>query len=246
MNSWQKEFGAQGLVVVGVTNEPSSLVEKDVEKSKFEHPTVMVSGEETDRVYGIKAFPSGFLVDAEGVVVWAGHPGELDDDTLKKALGGVVVSPPLSEEHKAIDELRRSRKYGKAHAALLKALAKSPDDAELKAAADHLVAQLDRRMQGAKQALDAGEYGRAMKLYQEVTDDFAGMPGADEAKPAAAALKKDKAAADDLAAAAKLEDAEEKWIEGDLEKALDAYASIAKKYPDTPSGKRAEEMVQRH
>jgi hypothetical protein len=54
----QEEFGPKGLVVVGVTNEPESLVTKHIDKKKMNFPVAIVGGDDFDRAYGVRAFPS--------------------------------------------------------------------------------------------------------------------------------------------------------------------------------------------
>ncbi len=98
----QKEFGPKGLVVVGVTNEPESLVTKAVDGNRMKFPVAMTKGEDFERAYGVKGFPSSYLVDADGFVAWQGHPGNFDDDQLKELLEVVWVPPALPEKHAAL------------------------------------------------------------------------------------------------------------------------------------------------
>ncbi len=244
MNKLQKELGPKGLVVVGVTNEPDSLVSKDVTKSKMKHPILMIKGEDTDRIYGIQGYPSGYLIDPDGYIVWEGHPGNLDQDWLKEQIDSHAAPPVLPDEWKDINALFAKRKYGKVQAALNKALVKAPDNVELKAAADFITKSMDDKLAAAKSAVEAREFGQAMKLYTEVTTSFDGIPGAEAGKLGADELKKDKTAAEELAAFGKLQEAFVQWRKGELEKAVKAYVGIAKKYPDTPSGKRAAELAE--
>jgi hypothetical protein len=246
MNKLQKELGPKGLVVVGVTNEPDSLVVKDFEKSKMKHPIVMVKGEDVDNWYGIEGYPSGYLVDPAGFIIWEGHPGNLDDEYLAGLLKDLKLAPAVPAEFKEVNAALGTRKYGKAHAAIAKALVKAPESAELKAAQGFLTTSLAEKLEAAKAALDAQDYGKAGTLYGEVATLYDGVPGAEAAKPALEALKKDKAAAPELAAQAKLQDAIAMWRKGELEKAVKAYGSIAKKYADTPSGQRAAELAALH
>ncbi len=246
MNSLQKELGPKGLVVVGVTNEAESMVVKDVEKSKMAHPIVMISGEETDRVYGINGYPSGFLIDPSGTIVWSGHPGNLDKDELRAMVEKLGLPPALPAEFKDIDELLAGNKLGKAHTALTKALVKAPDSGELKTALEFVTKSLEARLAEAKAHLDNSEFGEALRVWTEVSLRYEGAPGIEAAKAGIDALKKDKTAVEDLAAAEKLKDAVELWRKGDLDKALKAYATVARKYPDTATGKRAAELVSAH
>jgi tetratricopeptide (TPR) repeat protein len=246
MNKLQKELGPKGLVVVGVTNESDSEVEKDVKKSKMKHPIVIVKGEDVDRAYGIKGYPAGFLVDPAGNVIWTGHPASLEDEYLAGLLKDLKVAPEVPAEFKDVNAALATRKYGKALTAINKALVKAPDSAELKAAQEFITSSLAGKLEEAAAALEAKDYGTANSLYGEIAAQYDGVAGAEAAKPALEALKKDKEAAPELAAQAKLAEAITNWRKGELEKALKAYQSIAKKWPDTESGKRAQELVDLH
>jgi len=230
-------------VVVGVTDEPKSMVGPDVQKKKMQYPVASAVGADFMKQYGIKGFPTAFLVDADGFVVWTGHPGNFDESMLTELLNQVQVAPKLPEADADIAAQFESRSFGKAWTALQKALAKAPDDADLKAAADGLSKSVESKLSEAKDFAAAGKFGQAQALYRELLDDYAGVPGAEAAKPALDALKKDPASKDELAAADKLADAIAQFRKGDLEKGAKAFASIAKKYPDTPSGARARELA---
>ncbi|MFT7464921.1 MAG: hypothetical protein ACI9EF_003281, partial [Pseudohongiellaceae bacterium] len=77
-------------------------------------------------------------------------------------------------------------------------------------------------------------------------DDFTGVPGAESAKQSMATLKANKSARDELAATDKWVSAMKDWRKGKFDKALSGVRSIAKKYSGTPTGDRADEMLDRH
>ena len=241
-----KEYGPKGLVVVGVTDESKSMVGPDVQKKKMKFPVASGVGAEFMQQYGVRGFPSSFLVDANGFVVWSGHPGAFDEAMLEPLLANVQVAPELPEANQDIAALFESRSYGKAWAALEKALAKSPEDAKLKAAAEGLTKGVESKLAAAKDAVAAGQFGAAQSIYLDLTKAYAGVPGAEAAKPALDALKKDPAAKNELAAADKLAEAVAQFRKGDMEKGAKAFASIAKKFADTPSGARALELAELH
>ncbi len=233
-------------MVVGVTNEPDSLVSKDAVKKKMRFPIAMVSGEDFDRQYGVDGFPSAFLIDAQGFVAWSGHPGNFDDELITEALKDVDVIPPLAGDYEAINELLAQRAFGKAWAALGKHLVKNQEDAVAKAAQGAIATLLEKRLGEAKAKAEGNAYGEALGRYEEIARLFVGVPGAEAAKPAAETLLKNKEAKNELAAWDKLQEAMSTFRKGDLEKAVKSYASIAKKYQGTPSGTRAAELAALH
>ena len=111
-------------MVVGVTNEPESLVTRTMEEVGMEFPVARVKGESIDDAYGIKGFPSAFLIDPRGRIAWAGHPGNLDESLIERQFGSVVYAAPLADKRYAkINAALAKRELGKAHAAIEKALA---------------------------------------------------------------------------------------------------------------------------
>jgi hypothetical protein len=73
-----------------VTNEDEALVRKKIEQAGMKFPVARTSGDSAERAYGVKGFPSTFLIDAGGRLVWSGHPAELDETKIRDllSLGG--------------------------------------------------------------------------------------------------------------------------------------------------------------
>ena len=178
-----KEFGPKGLVVVGVTDEPKSLVGPDVQKKKMKYPVASSVGSDFMAQYGIKGFPSAFLIDADGMVVWSGHPGGFEESMLTDLLAKVQPLPVLPEANADITKLFESGNFAKAWTALQKAQAKAPDDTALKAASEGLTKTVQTKLDAAKEAVDDGRFGDAQRLYRALIESYAGVPGAEAAKP---------------------------------------------------------------
>lgn len=237
-------------MVVGVTNEPKALVEKAIEKKRMKFPVAMVKTAE-EQPFAIEGFPTSFLIDVDGTILWKGHPGGFEREfgikRLDKVLAGAHTLPDVP--HNYVQSVARHverRAFGKAHGAILKALGRYPEDPSLKAFVEKIESIVSVKVAHAEELLDAGEYGLAMVEYEQLLAQFKGVPGTEEVKESVAALKKNKSARDDLAAAAKWASAREIWRKGKFDKALSSMRSIAKSYPSTPTGERADEMVYRH
>lgn len=67
-----KKFAGKGVVVVSLTNETKEKVEPFVKEMKMDY--AVGGGSQTAGAYGVKGIPTAFVVDAAGVVAWAGHP----------------------------------------------------------------------------------------------------------------------------------------------------------------------------
>lgn len=233
-------------MVVGVTNEPESLVAKTVTANKMKFPVAMTKGEDFERAYGVRGFPSSYLIDADGFVVWSGHPGAFEEGLLEELLKDVWLPPALPERHAALNKLLAERNLTKAVAAIDKALAGAPDDADLKAASEALGGRVTALLEAAAAAEQENDFARARKLYTEAVERFAGVPAAAPAKTALAALAKNKAALPELDAADKLDEAVATWRKGDLEKGLKAIRAVARKHEGTVAGKRAAEIADQY
>jgi hypothetical protein len=62
-------------------------------------PVLYVPDNSVSRRYGIRAFPSAFLIDGQGVVQWAGDPrGAAIREELEKRLGVAKPQEPDSEQ----------------------------------------------------------------------------------------------------------------------------------------------------
>jgi hypothetical protein len=239
-------LGPKGLVVVGVTNEGEGMVAPDVTKKKMKFPIAIVEGAAFDMQYGVRGFPSSFLIGAEGEVLWAGHPSGLDEEFMAEQLAHIWMPPAVSDKNADIAKALGDNNLAKAWKALDKALTSKPDDAELKGAKDALVARVTALLEQARTAESSADFAGARRAYQQVVDRFGGVPEAEPAKAAIAALGKNKEAKLPIEADDKLRDAFATWRKGDLEKGLKAIRAVAKKYAGTEAGKRAQAIADLH
>ena len=230
-----------------MSNEASGLLERHIENKGIAYPIAKTKGEDIDRMYGVKGFPSGALVDPQGRIVWTGHPASVPHSTIEELLSQTAFVAPLEgDDYKKINKLIAEQDLGKAMAAIEKELERSPEDATLakgKAAIEGLVS---RKLSYAKQATEALDYARAVEVYEEVQRIFKGLEAADQAKELQKAIEKDPAAKDELGAWSKMTKADEAQVAGDFEKAAKLYRAIIKKYPETRCAERAQAFLGRH
>jgi tetratricopeptide (TPR) repeat protein len=233
-------------VVLGVSNEPKKLVTETVQKTERKYAIAIVKGEKTDAFYGVKGFPSACLLDARGRVVWVGQGGEAPEEKLiSDALAKAALVSPLPDAYKDINKLLSKQEFGKAWDAAGKALASKAGDKDLERVRSEIEGALKKRMDQAKKAADAKDFGEAVDLYEEVIAEFEGMPTVD-AKTPRDAITADPEAKDDLAAAAQMKKADAEVRKGEFEKAMAIWKAAAKRYPDTKSGARAATAVAKH
>jgi hypothetical protein len=211
----------------------------------MEFPVARVEGESADGPYGVRGFPSAVLIDPRGRIAWAGHPGRLEESEIEKHFARVVYVAPLADErHAKIDAALAERQYGRAHAALEKALADAPGDEALTRALASIDAGARVLAEEAAAAARTGHYGIAAELHAEAARLFDGLPQAEVAEEALAALEKLPEAQDELAAYELLSEARAALAKGDKTKAQGKLA-LAVKYEETPSGRDAQRLAAR-
>lgn len=222
------------------------MIERHIEKMNIQYPIASVKGDFADRIYGVKGFPSGALVNAAGEVVWMGHPASVPHDLIEKELEHTAFLPGIEgKEYKKFDKLIGDKQYGKAHAAIVKQLAKGAD-ATLEEAKANLESLLERKNAMASEASESGDFARAHALYEEIAELYKGHDAEDPAKEAAKAIEKLPAAEDELDAADKMSKGDDAAREGDFEKAAKVYEGVVKKFPETKAAERAQAFLKRH
>ena len=230
-----------------MSNEASGLLEKHIENKGIAYPIAKTKGEDIDRMYGVKGFPSGALLDPQGRVVWTGHPGSVPHSTIEELLAQTAFVPPIEgEDYKKINKLIATQDLGKAMAAIAKELERSPEDVALAKSQADIEGLAARKLAYAKQATEARDFARAVDVYEEAQSLFKGMEVADQAKELQKAIEKDPAAKDELAAWSKMVKGDEAQVAGDFEKAAKVYRGIVKKFPETRCAERAQAFLGRH
>jgi len=90
----QHKYKDRNLVIVGISTEKVDKVKPFVEQkgSEMDYAVAVDTGEAVSRGYmdafGRNTIPSAFVVDANGKIVWVGHPMDNMDAVLEKTLAG--------------------------------------------------------------------------------------------------------------------------------------------------------------
>ena len=85
LNEIHKKFKDKGLVVVGITDEDKTTVEKFQKTLPMDY-NVAVGGAAIQKKFGINGIPHAFIVGKDGKIVWQGHPMQLKDADIEAAL----------------------------------------------------------------------------------------------------------------------------------------------------------------
>ena len=80
---------SQGLVVLDVDNgqiDDRRLLSYSVEKSKKPYPVLWDRGAKTIAAYRVGAYPTAYLIGADGTVLWNGIPDPTDPRRFEKMI----------------------------------------------------------------------------------------------------------------------------------------------------------------
>jgi len=241
------KYSSRGFELVAVSAETEDKIAGFVNGDKKPNYTVVRYSKIAEE-YGLKGWPSAWIVDAQGKVLWADHfvdkiadeqwekwlsdlaPTKVDKE-LAKELSGAVKAFDKGEVGKALSESKKVAEVAtdeavKADCTYLEELCKKHvtlHENRIKAAGEDKVAKVKALEEGATK-LKGSEVGASWDT---------------EAKE----LKKSKEYKDCASSSeelAKLKPQLKDMKESTAKKKLE---SIAKKYPETPAGKEAAELA---
>src|SRR3984893_12883299 len=86
LNEIYAKYKAQGLQVIGITDENEAIVEKFQKQIPMDYDVAINTPQTVSHQFGIQAIPTAFLVDKSGKIVWTGHPMELSETEIQSVL----------------------------------------------------------------------------------------------------------------------------------------------------------------
>ena len=90
IQKWHDRYHKRGLAVLGVNIEGRlPQVFQYIDQNRYTFPVLFDEGNwqsQITKLYGVKGIPRSFLIDRQGMLVWAGHPMELSETFLNKLL----------------------------------------------------------------------------------------------------------------------------------------------------------------
>ena len=85
------------MVIIGVSDETAAKIEPYVKDNKINWLIASDPGGKTMREYGAKGYPTAYLIDAKGKLVWTRHPTQFPEDQLKEILKDVKSTDSKAE-----------------------------------------------------------------------------------------------------------------------------------------------------
>ncbi|MEZ5993413.1 MAG: TlpA disulfide reductase family protein [Planctomycetota bacterium] len=90
MRQIRDSYGPKGLQIISVSDEGAGTIEPFIKNNNMDYPVAQARG--VLGKYGRRTIPSAWLIDASGIVVWEGHPGQLTGQSIDAALSGAAVT----------------------------------------------------------------------------------------------------------------------------------------------------------
>jgi len=86
LNEIYSKYQDRGLQIVGVTNEDKPTVKAFLKQTPIKYHIAFDKGGELGKFFKVRGIPHAFLVNAEGKIVWQGHPMTLREAEIEKVL----------------------------------------------------------------------------------------------------------------------------------------------------------------
>jgi hypothetical protein len=235
-------------VIVGVSDEGDSLLEKYVKDNEIPFPIARHTSAGSE--YGIQGYPSGFIIHPNGKVVWKGHPGDKNavEKEIEKALKAVRLTPSLPASLSAAGKPMADGEWGKAVKVVQDAVAGGKlSEADRKVADEALKgfeADVASCLAEADRLEKDKDYLAAQEQLQEASK-YAGIEGATKATEALTRFSTDAAIQKELEAGKKVAAAQELERKKLFKKAWKDYDTVVKTYAGTGAAARAEKFASR-
>jgi len=242
------KYFEKGFVICSVSDEDTGTIQSKMIDLK--KPPYGIVAAKIGTLYQTKGIPHGWVLDANGKILWEGHPTSLKEEEIEgwlKELAPTKVDKELAKDLSGAVKSFDKGEVGKAMTDTKKVAETATDDA-VKSDCEYLLALCDKHVKLYQQKIDAAGDNLIVKA-KAMEDGAAKLKGSEIGTKWDAdvkELKKSKefkdtqSAADDLA---KLKPTLEDMKAATARKKLEA---LAKKYPTTPAGKEAAELAKNY
>jgi hypothetical protein len=223
-----------------VTGEGKKDTEPWITDKKVKYAYAYDKGGKLASKLGVSGIPHAFLVNAQGKIVWDGHPSELDDKTIQAAIDGALPSPlfDLPPAAGGVKTALQKRNYAAALAEAGK-LSEADGGSGLKQVVQGIVTG---RVQSMNAALKEGDFLTAQDSATGLKKELEGLPEVSEPDKVLAEIKANKDADKLMGAQKKVRAIAEQKLgkKVEFEKALADLKKIEKDFPSTFVAKEAE------
>jgi thiol-disulfide isomerase/thioredoxin len=86
LNNLYKKYHDSGLQIVGIADEDKTVVERFRAGTPMHYAVALDRNQTLAAEFQVRTIPQAWLVDKDGRIIWSGHPMELDEQVIKRAL----------------------------------------------------------------------------------------------------------------------------------------------------------------
>lgn len=253
MEVWE-EWKDKGFAMLALSDESSSEIERFIGEYKATYP--IGAGSRSGDVYGIRGYPSAYLIDHTGTVVWSGHPGgsewvEMIPSLLARAMDESDAWDPgqrgaaLQRAVSAAKAGEMGKAWKESEALRTRAATDGGLADEIDAFQRDFLARAAQRTQRKDLFAVDGRYHEATLFFERQMDVFAGSPPAEEWKAMLAEWRKDKTIKANADLDKKRLAALDKARAGEKEKAMKELRSLKEKAEGLAVKKAIDEAYQK-
>jgi hypothetical protein len=249
---FHEKLAKQGLAVMMVSTEAKGIVGKYVADNKIPFFTA-VADESLDADFGVEGYPSSYLIDENGRVLWAGHPMALREAAVAEALKTVAgarlgeVAASLAPAKADFEKQRFAEARKKAQAVLDKAGASDAEKADAQKVLDRVEQIAAARLERAGAAEGEGDFAACVEELKWVQERFKGMDAEKAAREKEKEVRAKPEAKRELDAAAAFDRLlqQEAAVKKPKDKKalMPLFDAFLRKYEGTKASLRAEKKV---
>lgn len=250
---FHEKFGPQGFVILAISNEAKSTLEKFVKDKRVTYRVGVDEGGDVWGAYQGSGVPRSWLIDPDGIIVWKGHPGNLDESMLQEPLRKAQeaklrdVVPALASAKVDIEKKKLGDAWGKAQKVLANDKAPEADRADAQYLVEEVKKRAEAALAAAEQLASSRQYPKAIQKLKDVAAQLKGTEWEKAATEKRKALEADPEAKRELEAQAVLDKliAQEKALKKDKDrkKFMSNYLSFVKKYAGTQAAIAAQRRI---
>jgi len=261
-----EKYKDKGLVIVFVGYESKAKLDAYAKQYNITWPIALEPTKNAQKVYGVRGYPTSFLIAPNGKVAWKGHPAEKKlEDMIKELLKKVKIdkggkSADLGEDPvklKLREDVSEKLKFavkqaarGELASALRmadRALSEEGSSEEEKKDAKYVKDEVEKHaaklLAEADRLLKEKMPYEAKQLLYDTRKAFAGSDYATKAQEKLDSISSDEKLADELKAGEIYAKAAKCKADGKEEDAKKYFEQIVDKYPDTEYAKRAKDKL---
>lgn len=185
-------------------------------------------------------YPFALLVDASGVVVWRGKPGDVTGKLLTPHLAGTLTKP-LCDWPEELDEVVRLLRHDRLAMALSRCQAITKDKKALASYPGEVQKLISASVAGLETLLRTGDFAQALERGERIESHLGKLPEATRVKAVMKTLRTSEAAKAGLKQQAEWAAIEAVWpkTRKDVDAQMTSLTAFAKKHEKSVSAHRA-------